>query len=123
MPTVGSSEAECDHLLSKLTQEILRIYLLFSVNIPNTVFVSDYWKKIFIYPFLNYYLVHFFFPGKGGMNLERHDKEFQLERMIGKINSAVDGRQHKLKIEKNEVPWEPSEMATTLCWPKIRNEK
>lgn len=45
-----------------------------------------------------------FFPGKGGMNLGRHDKEFQLERMIGKINSEVGGRQHKLKIEKNEVP-------------------
>lgn len=39
------------------------------------------------------------------MNLGRHDKEFQLERMIGKINGEAGRRQHKWKIKKTKYLW------------------
>lgn len=44
----------------------------------------------------------FSFPGNGGMNLGRRDEEFQLERMIGKINGEAGRRQHKWKIKKTK---------------------
>lgn len=57
------------------------------------------------------------------MNLGRHDKGFLLGRMIWKINNEIAGRENKLEIKKKNVPWEASEMATAVFWPKIHHEK
>lgn len=50
----------------------------------------------------------FSFPGNGGMNLGTHDKEFQFERMTGKINSEAGGRpvEKKAKHLENLVKWQ-----------------
>lgn len=103
---------------------MLRIYLLFNVNIQNIVFIRDYWKNLSV-SISELLTDQFSFPGNGGMNLGRHDKEFQFERMIGKINSEDGRRQHRLKIEISKYLDNPMKWKLLFAGQKysIKSEK